>query len=116
VAVICLALASKFDEIDNNIPMLVEFQRAFTGVFATIAKKYKNVMAKRTVSLRYKDLIECEPYVLNLLNWDLNLLSVYSFIQNFSYQGINFSSDTINSRNKTQRLDSLEPTLIEMVF
>lgn len=35
----CLILASKFDELDDNIPMIVEFQKAYTIVISNINKK-----------------------------------------------------------------------------
>lgn len=93
VATTCLILASKFDELDDNIPLIADFTRAFAGVFPTIAKKY--LLTKRTQLLRQRDLLCCEQYTLGLLQWDLNSTTVYIFIQNFMYQGILFNSDLI---------------------
>ena len=51
----CLLLGSKFDELDDNIPLIREFQRAFI--------KQRNIP--------YEEVLKCEVDILNLLGWDL---------------------------------------------
>lgn len=55
----CLLLGSKFDELDDNIPLIREFQRAY----------YKQR------DIPYEEVIKCELEVLRILDWDLFKLS-----------------------------------------
>lgn len=84
-AITCLILASKFDELDDNIPMIAEFHRAFQ-----INQKMHRTSRR---AIKKQDLFACEIYILGVLNWDLNSTSFFSFLQNYVYQGILFSDD-----------------------
>ena len=75
-ALTCLLLASKFDELDDNIPLIREFQR--------IAK---------TKDFTYEDVTKCEVHLLRLLCWDLFKLTPLHFVQNVLGQGVVFSND-----------------------
>lgn len=78
VALSCLSIASKFDELDQNIPLAREFIR-YSGL-----------------KLRYKDIIQIESLVLkNYLNWDLNVLTVFHFAECLISMGIVFADDCI---------------------
>lgn len=103
MATTCLVLASKFDEIDDNIPLVADFAKLLTNAFAGVSKKYK--LAKRAVSLRSKEIFGCEPYVLGLLEWDLNCSTFYSYIQNYVFQGFMFSTDELPYRGRTMKLE-----------
>lgn len=106
VAVTCLILASKFDELDANIPLVADFAKVFTNSYIGVAKKYK--LQKRTVNIKSKTLYSCEPYILNLLEWDLNCATVYSVVQNFAFQGFLFSSDEVLYQGRMRKLEHLE--------
>jgi Cyclin, C-terminal domain/Cyclin, N-terminal domain len=74
-----LLLASKFDELDDSIPLIREFQR---------------VCAKQRV-IPYEDIIKCEMFLLKKMNWDLFKLTPLHFVQNLIGQGIVFSTDRV---------------------
>jgi hypothetical protein len=62
----CLLLASKFDEVDDNIPLIRELQK---------------VCAKTRV-IAYDEVIKAEVQLLGKLGWDLFKLTPMHFLQN----------------------------------
>ena len=81
-----MLLASKFDELDDNIPLIREFQK---------------VCAKQRV-ISYDDVTKCEVFLLRKLNWDLFKLTPLHFVQNLIGQGIVFSNDKILSSGEDE--------------
>lgn len=84
VTICCLALASKFVERDDDIPLIDELIKA-------------SPLPRRTVS--YADVTAAEVKICTLLNWDLNLITPYHFLKNYISQGLLFSSDYILARD-----------------
>lgn len=66
ITLTCVLLASKFDELDDNIPLIRELQR---------------ICARQRV-IPYEDVIKCEVFVLRKMNWDLFKLTPLHFVQN----------------------------------
>lgn len=79
--VACLLLASKFDELDDNIPLIRELQKVNSP----------------SRIIYYDDVIKAEQSVLQRLNWDLFKLTPLHFVQNLIGQGIVFSNDKLQS-------------------
>lgn len=77
----CLLLAAKFDELDDNIPLIRELQKFYS----------------KTRVISYDEIVKAEQEVLNRLNWDLFKLTPLHFIQNLIGQGIVFSNDMVQS-------------------
>ena len=75
----CLLLASKFDEIDDNIPLIRDLQK---------------VCAKQRV-VGYEEMLKAEQAVLFKLNWDLFKITPMHFLQNLLGQGVVFSNDRV---------------------
>ncbi len=82
VAITCILLASKFDEIDDNIPLIDEFCRAHTLVRDSIENGYLATQNDRRsrfpLGRSYPGYIavqRCELYLLELLCWDLNTIT-----------------------------------------
>ena len=75
----CLLLASKFDELDDNIPLIRELQK---------------ICAKQRI-IAYDEVIKAEVTVLFKLNWDLFKLTPMHFLQNLIGQGIVFNNDKV---------------------
>ena len=92
----CLLLASKFDEIDDNIPLISEFTRAHSIIKDRLDAEYTpKARSKSRTDLKYADITKCEMTLLNILNWNLNTLTPLHFVQNYVFQGIVFSNDTL---------------------
>jgi hypothetical protein len=72
-------MASKFDELDDNIPLIRELQKA----------------CARQRIISYDEVIKAEVTVLNKLSWDLFKLTPMHFIQNLIGQGIAFTNDKL---------------------
>jgi len=96
----CLLLASKFDEIDDNIPLLEEFCKAHTLVRDSLdagilsAKASHSRVAYSRSYPGFGALERCELYLLKVLCWDLNTITPMHFVKLHLYQGVIFSNDT----------------------
>ena len=95
VSMTCLLLASKFDEIDDNIPLISEFTRAHSIVRDRLEAEFAGKKSKFRSDLTFRDISKCELTLLNILKWSLNTLTPLHFVQNYVYQGIVFSNDTL---------------------
>ena len=72
---VCLLMASKYDELDDNIPMVKDF-----------IKINKN-------SFIYEEFIEEEGRILDLINWRLIAVTPLHFVTAFLGLGIIFEND-----------------------
>jgi hypothetical protein len=79
IAVVCLNVASKFDALDLNTPIINELQRA-SGCWIV-----------------YAALLKYEAEVLVILNWNLNNVTLFHVLDAIKQQGIIFSDDTKNN-------------------
>jgi Cyclin, N-terminal domain len=77
IAATCLLTSSKFDELDDNIPLSSEIAKAFSSS-NIVMKKLKQ--QRRSVTLKPKDILQCEFYLLCQLDWNLNLPTVFTFV------------------------------------
>lgn len=77
---ICLLLSSKFDELDDNIPLIRELQK---------------ILAPKVIY--YDDVLKAENDVLQKLNWDLFKLTPLHFVQNLIGQGVVYSNDRLSN-------------------
>lgn len=82
-AQMCLLLASKYDELDDYIPMIRDFQKLSRYEFA------------------YKDCQEEEEAVLRQLNWSLGFITPYHIIESLIQQGVIFEDDKIKADDKS---------------
>lgn len=76
ISLVCLNIASKFDALDLNTPLIHELQRA-SGC-----------------SIPYSALVQYEAECLKLLNWNLKHITLFHWIDVLKHQGIIFSNDT----------------------
>ena len=105
VAMSCLLLASKFDELDDNIPLISEFTRAHAMIRDSLRSEKVASSGKGKTTLKYDDISKCELNLLNILKWSLNTLTPLHFVQNFVYQGIVYSNDTLAQPENSASLD-----------
>lgn len=99
MAVSCLLLASKFDEIDDNIPLITEFCKAhglvrdsLDGGFLQSQSSMPRLSSNRS-QICFERIRKCEVELLSVLQWDLNRVTPMHFVQNFLYQGAVFTND-----------------------
>lgn len=78
IALICLNIASKFDALDLNTPLLGELQRA-SGC-----------------PIPYFALIGYESECLKILNWNLKRVTLFHWVENLKNQGFVLSDDTLS--------------------
>ena len=86
VALTCLLLATKYDELDKNIPPLSEF-----------------LYAARLQSIKSSNVKRCEAKILNELSWNLRIITPLNFLELLLTQGIIHESDgNIDVKRVTQ--------------
>jgi hypothetical protein len=81
MALTCFILAAKFQERDDDIP-LIEDCITLTNV-------------ARKTSILYDQATKNEYVVLKELNWDINKVTPYHFVKNYISQGIIFTNDYV---------------------
>lgn len=82
IALTCLILAAKYDELDCNIPMLQDFQK---------------IANSKLVMVRIDAIKECETAILRLIDWNLKIITPIVFVEMLLTQGVVFSNDKINN-------------------
>ena len=95
----CLFLASKYDELDDNIPLLKDFLKLTNNKFT------------------YEEAIKCESYLLGVLNWDLMVVTPLHYLYNYLYQGVIFAEDKqVKKKDElgTQQFNSLPANGLRM--
>ena len=99
----CLLLASKFNEIDDNIPLIEEFCKGHgivrdsldSGNLAGHATN-RRPQLQGGLSRTYPSADEvesCEKYLLGMLEWDLNSVTPLHFVQSYLAQGAQLLSN-----------------------
>ena len=100
-----LLLASKFDEIDDNIPLIEEMCKTYKIVKENLDLRYDKVTSKEM--LKIKDIKACELEVLYELDWDLNSITPLHFTMNFIFQGLIFTNDMVNQNQEESSMSGL---------
>ena len=117
----CLLLASKFNEIDDNIPLIEEFCKGHGLVRDSLASGHLLAHETHRPQLQglsrtypgYHAVRRCETYLLGVLSWDLNSVTPLHFVENFLYQGATvFSNDDII--NKADEGSEVSEALIKV--
>lgn len=84
LALACLEIASKYDELDDNIPFVKELiRKSSPGSIGT-----------------YRECIKAETQILRAFNWNLMMTVPQCFLEALFAQGIAFASDTIGATHK----------------
>ena len=106
IALTNLLLASKFDEIDDNIPLIQELSKGHSLVrdsldsgFLLSQSKDRPRLTKNRSYPGFHAIQRCELYLLRVLCWDLNTITPLHFVQNHLYQGILFTNDRLIASN-----------------
>ena len=102
IALTSLLLASKFDEIDDNIPLIQEMTKGHSLVrdsldsgFLLSQTKDRPRLTKNRSYPGFHAIQRCELYFLRVLSWDLNSITPLHFVHNHLYQGVLFTNDTL---------------------
>lgn len=80
VALSCLLLAAKYDELDRNIPPLSKF-----------------LYAAKLQSIRASDIEKCEAKILDTLSWNLHIATSLNFLEMLLTQGVLHESDAASN-------------------
>ena len=80
IALTCLLLAAKYDELDRNIPALNDL--------IDIAKS-------KIPSVKANEIKQCEAYILKLFEWDLKVVTPLLFVELLLTQGVLCSTDEV---------------------
>ncbi len=80
IALTCLVLAAKYDELDKNIPPLHEYLRASVS---------------RLPVARVDDIKECEVVLLRVLAWNLRIITPLVFVEALLTQGVVHSEEKV---------------------
>ncbi len=86
VAVTCLYLAAKYDELDRNIPSLRDLLKA---------------SASKLSAARPGDIKECEMGLLRILGWNLRIITPLVFAEVLLTQGVIHKTDTVGANNES---------------
>jgi len=79
IALTCLIIAVKYDELDKNIPSLFDFIN----------------IARSTFFVKPKDIKDCEAKILSTLSWNLCIITPLNFLDILFTQGVLHITDTI---------------------
>ena len=107
IALTSLLLASKFDEIDDNIPLIQELCKGHRLVRDSLDSGFLLAQGDRprlTHSRSYpgfRAIQRCELYLLRVLCWDLNTVTPLHFVYNHLYQGVIFTNDRPPAKSTT---------------
>jgi hypothetical protein len=96
VALTCLLLAAKYDELDKNIPSLSKF-----------------LYAAKIQSIRNSSVKKCEAKILNELSWNLRIITPLNFLELLLTQGVIHESD---GNVDIKRVSQLSFTFIEQAL
>ena len=80
LAVTCLLLASKYDELDDKIPFINDMIYSL----------------QKVMSLKHNEVLKLEGKLLHIFHWDLMILTPLHFVYSYLAQGIIFTeSDSL---------------------
>ena len=109
IALTSLLLASKFDEIDDNIPLIQEMSKGHSLVrdsldsgFLLSQSKDRPRLTRNRSYPGFHAIQRCELYLLRVLCWDLNTITPLHFVQNHLYQGVLFTNDRLVAGSSTE--------------
>jgi len=85
-AITCLVLACKFQERDDNVPLISEVIKYLVSQTTMNGNQLQRVFTVRGVN--YETVTKHEVTVLRAVGWDLHKVTVYSFVENYNLQGL----------------------------
>lgn len=86
----CFLIASKYDEIDDQLVFINDVQKYFTKIGAAHSPSWT-------------DVVECERSLMNFFNWDLGFVLPVHYVEMFLANGVLFESEEIASSQKTKQ-------------
>ena len=92
-AITCLTLACKFQERDDNVPLISEIIKYLVGINMNQPGQQNRFLTIKGVN--YEQVTKNEVEILRVLNWNLHRITVYSFVENYLVQGIINTYDTV---------------------
>lgn len=84
LAISCLQIAAKYDELDCTIPFTNDFMR---------------IASSKQVTVKIEAMRDCEKQVLHLLDWHLKVTTTFAVVELLLCQGVLHSTDKIEDAN-----------------
>lgn len=81
----CVLLAAKYDELDENIPLIRDLQRHY-GRLLTGAGASDHTPT-------FEEVIECERNLMRFFNWNLMFVTPTHFVKTLLANGVVFEND-----------------------
>ena len=81
---VCFLIASKYDELDENIPQIKHLARYFQKMFPNSSNLFN-----------YINFVECERYIMKELNWQLFFVLPIHFVKLLHANGVLFEDEQI---------------------
>ena len=82
IQITCFLIASKFDELDENIPLIKDLIRYFTRSLPT-----------NMPTPSHNEVVECERVIMKFFNWSLMIVSPTSVLRSLLANGVLFDSE-----------------------
>ena len=89
----CALIAGKYDELDENIPLISELQRHLS-----------NLLTLNEMAPHFNDVVECERQVMRFFNWDLMMIMPIHFIKCLLSNGVLFNNEQGATTDTAKRI------------
>ncbi len=100
----CFLIASKYDELDENIPMIKD-----------LIRYYSRHMPSQIQIPQHKEVVESERSIMKLFNWNLMILTPTTFLKLLLANGVIFDSEEDSTNQKLRKNNEmLSPLYVEM--
>lgn len=86
-------VASKYDELDENIPLISDLQRIMSSSLS---------LNEQTPT--FTDIVECERAVMRYFDWDLMMLMPSHFVKNMLSNGVLFENESGVNADMAKRI------------
>lgn len=84
IVLTCFLIASKHDELDENIPLIKDLTRYFCRVLPTSVP-----------TPTFDEIVECERMLMKYFNWDLMMVTPTILVNSFMANGIIFDNEDL---------------------
>ena len=87
-------IASKYDELDENIPLISDLQRLISSS-----------LPLNEHSPSFNEIVECERTVMKFFNWDLMMLLPVHFVKNMLSNGVIFENESGANADMAKKIE-----------
>jgi hypothetical protein len=95
-------IASKYDELDENIPLIKDLTRFFCRILPAEAP-----------TPTFTEVVECERELMNFHRWDLMIVTPTVITQLLQANGVLFNNEEIEDARKAQIVEGIDKRIKE---